>query len=369
MGRSLMSNAGMRLASYALAAASAVVLTSWGAPEAEAAPSIKKAIWGPARVDGRSHFPIYRHLGVGIYQITLHWDLAAPTRPARPTDPSDPAYRWPEDLDFAVREAKRHGIRVAIQLIYAPRWANGGRPREWAPRPRAFANFATAAARRYRSVRLWMVWGEPSREDNFFPMPANRPKGPRVYSRILDAAYGALKRVRRRNLVIGGNTFTVGAVAPLHFIKWMRLPGGRRPRLDLYGHNPFTSRKPALRRPYAGHGYADFSDLDTLARSIDRHLGRRRGRKIRLFISEFTLPTDHANRIFNFYVSRRIQAAWLAAALRITRRWPRIYTFGWFTLYDQLPNGPRGRPGDEANWGLLDWRGRRKPAYRVFKRG
>ena len=62
---------------------------------AEAAPSIKKAIWGPARVDGRSQFPIYRDLGVGIYQAKLDWSEIAPYRPGRPTVPADPAYRWP----------------------------------------------------------------------------------------------------------------------------------------------------------------------------------------------------------------------------------------------------------------------------------
>jgi hypothetical protein len=339
------------------------------APSAEAAPSIKKAIWGPATVDGRSQFPIYRDLGVGIYQATLNWSKVAPTRPVRPRDAADPAYRWPKELTFAIREAKRYGIRVSLQLTSSPAWANGGRSPQWAPRPRAFADFATAAARRYRSVRLWMVWGEPSRRPNFRPLPPNRATGPRIYSRILDAAYGALKRVRRRNVVIGGNTFTAGDVRPRKFIKSMRLPSGRPPRMDLYGHNPFTWRRPALRNPYVGYGFADFSDLDTLAGWVDHYLGRRGKRPIRLFISEFTVPTDHANGMFNFHVSRRTQAAWLASALRIARRWPRIYTFGWFTLYDEPPNGPNGRPGNETNWGLLDWRGRPKPAYAAYKRG
>ncbi len=214
-----------------------------------------------------------------------------------------------------------------------------------------------------------MVWGEPSRQPNFLPLPPNRATGPRIYSRILDATYGALKRVSRRNLVIGGNTFTAGDVRPRRYIRSMRLPGGRPPRMDLYGHNPFTTRPPALWRPYVGYGYADFSDLDTLAGWVDRYLGRRRGRRIKLFISEFTVPTDHFNHSFNFYVSRRTQASWLGAALRITRRWPRIYTFGWFQLYDEAPNGPGGKSGDETNWGLLDWRGRPKPAYEVYKRG
>src|SRR5215211_6451007 len=78
-------------ASVALAA----VISLAVAVTADAAPSQKKAIWGPVRVDGVSQFPIYRDLGVGIYQIELHWNNVASSRPARPTDPSDPAYRWP----------------------------------------------------------------------------------------------------------------------------------------------------------------------------------------------------------------------------------------------------------------------------------
>lgn len=352
-----------------LLGAGALTVNLSEAPRAHAAPDIKKAIWGPALVHGRSQFPIYRDLGVGIYQTALNWSQVAPTPPGRPTDPADPAYRWPAEVSFAVSEARRYGIRVSIRLIYSPPWANGGRAPQWAPRPRAFANFATAAARRYPSVRFWMVWGEPSRQPNFRPLPPDSATGPRIYSRILDRAYGALKRVRRRNVVIGGNTFTSGDVRPRRFIKSMRLPNGRPPRLDLYGHNPFTTRPPALRNPYVGYGFADFSDLDTLATWVDHYLGRRGRRPIKLFISEFTAPTDHPNRTFPFWVTRRTQAAWLRAALRITRRWSRIYTMGWVSLYDQPPNGPNGQAGDETNWGLLDWRGVPKPAYRAYKRG
>jgi hypothetical protein len=53
----------------------------------------------------------------------------------------------------------------------------------------------------------------------------------------------------------------------------------------------------------------------------------------------------------------------------LANRWPRIHTFGWFSLYAEPPNGPGGAPGNETNWGLLDWRGDRKPAYAAFKRG
>jgi hypothetical protein len=312
-----------------------------------------------------SQFPIYRDLGVGIYQMQIQWNQVAPTKPSRPVDPNDAAYRWPADIDYAISEAEREGMRVAVQVLYSPSWANGGRSREWAPKARAFAKFLRAASRRFPSIRHWMIWGEPSRAANFRPLPRFEARGPRRYAVLLDKAYGALKRESRRNLVIGGNTFTTGDVSPRQFIAGMRLRNGRRPRMDLYGHNPFTRRPPDLRRRPLGFGFADFSDLDTLAGWLDRYFGQPGGRPIRIFVSEFTVPTDHANYAFNFHESQAVQARWLRRALRISRRYRRIHTFGWYQLYDQPPNAQ----GNQVNWGLLDWQGQPKPAFQVFRQG
>jgi len=312
-----------------VALAAAISLAA--AVTADAAPSDKKAIWGPVRVDGVSQFPIYRDLGAGIYQIKLQWKEVAPTRPARPSDPGDPAYRWPSVLDDAVGEARQYGIRLAVVIAGTPSWANGGRDGRWAPhRPADYAQFARAASKRYPSVRLWIIWGEPTRRANFQPLVHERrdrpltrrmKRAPHLYARMLDSAYGQLKRQSRRNLVIGGNSFSTGDVSPLNWIRNLRLPNGRPPRMDMYGHNPFSARRPVLGRPPLGHGFADFSDLDLLARWVDRWLGRPRGRpRMKLFLSELFWPTDHPNHEFNFWVDRQIAASWLTTALRITRR-------------------------------------------------
>src|SRR4051794_32537956 len=87
------------------------------APAGEArTPSHKKAIWGPVEVNGKSQFPTYRDLGVGIYQTGVSWDAIAPTRPANPTDPDDPAYRWPSEIDQALSEGRKYGIQVSVTL-------------------------------------------------------------------------------------------------------------------------------------------------------------------------------------------------------------------------------------------------------------
>lgn len=359
----------------ALTLAAAALLTCLPA-SASGAITPKKSMWGPIEVGGRSQFPIYADLGVGIYHANLRWAAVAETRPRRPRDPADPAYRWPPEIDQAVAEGARHGIRVSLLVMHSPGWANGGRAPRWAPtRPQDFADFLTAAARRYPRVRHWMVWGEPTKSENFQPLSpdggrrlrGSARRGPRVYAQMLDRSYVALKRVNRRNLVIGGNTYTIGTVSPRRWIEALRLPSGRPPRMDLYGHNPFSVRRPRLSEPPLGRGFADFGDLDTLARWLDRDLrgARPRGGRLRIFISEFSLPTDHENHEFNFFVSRPTQAARLREALRATRRWSRIYTFGYLGLYDD----PLRDDGRQVERGLIDRDGRHKPGYDAFKRG
>ena len=363
-----------------LLAAGALALALWAPPGTAQAQqqSARKGMWGPLELDGRSTFPIYRRLGVGVLQMSLSWSETAPTRPADPTDPADPAYRWPEAIDTAVTRGRRHGVSVSLLVMRTPAWANGGRDHAWAPtRAQDLADFLTAASRRYPGVRRWMIWGEPTRQPNFMPLVPETPgerltprqaRAPRRYARMLDAGYGALKAVDARDLVIGGNTFTTGQVSPRNWLRAMRLRDGSRPRMDLYGHNPFTLRRPDLSRPlaYPGTGYADFSDLDALMRWLDA-AGYRdaRGERLKIFVSEFFLPTDHPNHEINIHLSRPLQASWLEDALREVRATPRIATFGWLSLVDDPP-----RPdGLEVNRGLIDRRGRRKPAFPVFARG
>jgi hypothetical protein len=342
------------------------------APAGAVTPTRKKAIWGPIVRDGVSQFPIYRDLGVGVFETNLVWADVARTRPAHPRDPADPAYVWPAQLDTAAIEGARYGIRICLQISRTPSWANGGRSTRWAPSaPGDLADFAAAASRRYPTVRLWMIWGEPTKPKNFQPLRSDhgRPlsgkglRGPHTYARMLDASYAALKSVSRKNLVIGGNSWTAGVVSPQRWIEALRLPNGRPPRMDMYGQNPFSARSPDLKGNPLGNGYADFADLDTLAGWVDRNLGRKR--RLKLFLSEYTLPTGHANFEFNFHVTERRQASWLRQALRESRAWSRIYSLGYLGLYDD----PLRPDGLQVERGLLRRDGSAKPAYAAFRDG
>jgi hypothetical protein len=329
----------------------------------------EKAIWGPSTRNGNSLFPVYRELGATIYEEDLHWNLIATRRPTHPRDPRDRAYVWPSEITRAVAQAKHYGMQVALQIIGAPRWANGDKPPKWATvDPRLFADFATAAARHYPAAHLWMIWGEPSRSRDFRPLTPAPPNvaldarqkiAPHLYARILDAAYGALKRVSPANLVIGGMTDTAASISPQQWIENMRLPDGKPPRLDMYGHNPFTLRAPNLSNPPSPAGQLDFSDLGRLGQLVDSNLGRPENPRPKLFLSEWTIPTAIDSE-FNFHVEPRVQALWITDGLRIARSDAEIYALGWIHLYDALP---------QSAGGLIEQDGRRKLGFYAFKDG
>ena len=328
-----------------------------------------KAMWGPAIVNGVSRFPIYEDLGVRIYEEKLPWASIAERRPRNPRNPNDPAYAWPAEVTQAVAEAKRYHMQVALQILGAPPWANGGKPWNWAPiHAQDYANFAIAAAKRYPSVHLWMIWGEPSRTPNFEPetpvkpfakLNAQQRLAPHIYARILEAAYGALKSVSRSNLVIGGMTYTTGDISTQQWIENLRLPDGKPPRLDMYGDDPFSFRAPNLANPPSPDQQIDFSDQGRLSKLVDRYLGRPGNPDPKLFISEWTVPTK-VDEEFNFYVEKSVQARWITDGLRVANELPSVYAVGWIHLYDEPP---------QSLGGLIETDGAKKPGYFAWQSG
>jgi hypothetical protein len=307
---------------------------------------------------------------MGIFQTQVRWDVIAPTRPANPTDPNDPAYVWPGYIDRQITEAAQFGMTTAIQIIGTPAWASGSGIRNDAPtNPADFGHFAEAIARRYPSVHLWLVWGEPNGKRTFHPVVGakatsntklnkRQQRAPRIYAQMLDAAYQGLKNANPGNLVIGGNTFQ-GAGHPVirtyQWLRYLKLPGGGRPRMDMWGHNPYSYERPNLKDPPSERGRVEFSDLGRLLKALDKVYKRP---KLKLFLSEWGVPTGF-DQDQQFRVKKKEAVKWVKAAMKIVRKQRRIYTLGWVIPVDTARN-PQG---------LLDRSLRPKPTYFAFKNG
>ena len=150
----------------------AVVLTAGLAALAPAgASAFQKAVWGPASFDGVNQFPLYKTLGVKIYETRSIGARSPGGSRSDPTEPGDPAYRWPAAVATEIALAKRYGMRVLIQVGNAPAWENGGHAGMAGPRRsrRTSRQFVQAASRKYPTVHMWMIWGEPNRKGDFRP--------------------------------------------------------------------------------------------------------------------------------------------------------------------------------------------------------
>ena len=324
---------------------------------------------GAALRGGHTIFPELRALGTRVWSGGLSWAAVAPTRPADPTSPSDPAYHWPSSLDRELAGARANRIEPVLNVSGFPRWANGNRGPEWAPsRPQDYADFMAAAVLKYPQVRRWIIVSEPGNLYNFRPQGGHGRTAPRLYARLLDAAYGAMHAARQDVIVIGGGVHPYGlndqyTTAPDTFITNMVLPNGRRPRLDMFGINPYTERPLDLRlgkRPLR----VDFDDLDWLTKRLDRLWPRRH---LRIFIDEFGWNTEHEALGWLYYVSRPKQAANLRRAYALAAKFGRVDTLCWYQLYDSPPS----RDGSQwLNWtsGLRTAGGVKKPAWSAFRR-
>jgi hypothetical protein len=366
MERSLTSRR-MRTRLTRLATLVAALIAGLAALAPAGASAFEKAVWGPASFHGVNQFPLYRTLGVKIYETELDWNSVAIRRPKHATSPRDAAYRWPASLAKEITLAQRYGMRMLVQVGNAPAWADGGhRGDGWAPKdPRDYVQFVQAVARKYPTVHLWMIWGEPNRKGDFRPekpvsykattlTPAQK-RAPHLYAQMLDGAYSVLKQLNQRNIVIGGDTYTAGLIDPQQWLANLRLPNGKRPRMNMYGHNPFSYTLPKFGAAPSGYGEVQFSDLPRLESWMKTYLGH----PLPLFLSEFCVPTA-PDRTFNFYISPpAVAAKWVTDALVTARHARYIYSLGWVNVHDDMPVN---------SCGLIQQDGMRKPDFYAFER-
>jgi hypothetical protein len=295
------------------------------APSARAAPGVQFGIqddaWlahGSGTLDER--LDRLEELGVEIVRFNLRWNQIEPTRGAQ---------NW-EQSDAVLEGLRDRGIPAVVGLVGSPRWANGGRPPNYAPGSKAFAAFARAAATRYRWVTKWLIWNEPNQ------VRWLRPTSPSVYVRLLlNPAYAAIHAANPRAKVGGGVTAPRGASGGVSPVAWIRGMRSARARLDAYAHHPYPSTPSET--PFAGGcGHCTTITMATLERLL-REVGRAFGAK-RIWLTEYAYQTGR------YGVSQQRQADLIGQSGLRAHRAPRVDMLIHYLLKDE-PQSSRFQSG------------------------
>lgn len=229
-----------------------------------------------------------KSMGVGIVRFTLRWDEVAAARPGNARNPGDPKYRWSayDEILGALHAAK---IPVVVTIYGAPRWTNGGRAPNWAPRSGStIASFAHAAQLRYPWIHDWTIWNEPNKPIFL------RPTSPLVYTaRLLNPAYAALHGASRSAKVAGGVTAPRAGSGGVSPVTWIRAMGAAHARLDVYAHHPYPASPHET--PYTGGCEActtiTMATLDKLQREVKRAFGNKR-----IWLTEYAYQVSPPDR-------------------------------------------------------------------------
>jgi hypothetical protein len=326
----------------------AILVVALSAEQAQAGPNVRFGIqddaWilhGPGRLAER--LDTIDRLGVDVVRFSLNWNEI---------EPAQGRFEW-RSSDRVLRGLRTRGIQPVVTLVGVPGWANGGRAPRFAPKwGREFSAFATAAARRYRFVRYWIIWNEPNLRRWL------EPNLPGTYvRRLLNPAYRAIHRVNRRARVAGGVTGPRGNVGGVSPVDWLRGMDRAGARLDAYAHHPHPGGP--FETPTKGGCFGPSCRTITLAniRLLQREVRRAWGKRVRIWLTEWGYQTNPPDEFLG--VSRRLQAQYIGEAARRVYRLRGVDMLIQF-LYQDEPQPERFQSG------LVTVAGRPKPALHAF---
>jgi hypothetical protein len=347
----------------------------------------------------------WKRLGVDTVRIFALWSRLAPFPDARrkpegfdAADPNSPAYAW-SWLDAAVTRVREAGMDVTLSVTGpGPLWSSGSPRRGRAthrPKPREYAAFAEAVARRYgHVVDRYLLWNEPNLRTWLRPQAECKRKGgrqrckliaPHLYRGLVRAAY---PRVREGD---PGADVVIGSLAPrgssvrrdlsIRPLEFLRAMGCRTASFRRMRSGACRRFRPASGDGLAIHPYAllappdkplnhpddvNLGELDDVTRTVDRLRragGLRSSGRMGIYVDEFGYQTNPPDRFGG--VRPRVQDSWLQRAAYIGWRNPRLRLLTQYVWMDEpRVRGRRATSGFQS--GLRFANGRAKPSLRHF---
>jgi hypothetical protein len=352
----------------------------------------------------------WSRLGVDVVRVQAHWWTIAPSahstkRPSgfHATDPNDPKYDWGA-VDHSVKTVVDQHMKVMLTITGpGPVWASSSPKKHnqaWKPKTKDFADFATAAAKRYgASVDRYLIYNEPNQKGWLQPQfhcvkrhghRSCTAVSPHTYRALVRAAVPAVHRADPGSEAVIGELAPVGnnpisdntPMKPLVFLRGLgcvndrfkpvrtgACKGFRAAQGDSFGYHPHP-KKLAPDKPNKDPDDAQMGDLKRLFTTLDklthRHRLRAKGSRFVIRMTEFgyeTSPPDRANGI-----SLTLQTRYLQQVAYIVWKTRRIAGLAYYQWTDE-PVRNLGRGGNRyGNYqtGLTFRGGKPKPALSTF---
>lgn len=279
-----------------------------------------------------------RNLGVTDLRIAVPWVYMEPVKGT---------YNWAK-MDALVSTASELGFTLTGSVTATPTWA--GLPLAGAPDPDTYAAFAGAVAARYGSqIAAYEVWNEPNGVIFYAPVD------PAGYTRMLKAAYTAIKTANPDAMVLAGSlgatTNVAGiSVTPQRFLADMYAAGAAG-YFDALSYHPYHYTLPFS----AGAGTAN-TPLDQVRKLYELMVANGDGDK-QIWATEYGTATTPG-----WGVTQAEQAALLRDFLTAWSKLP--YTGPAFVYTSQ--DAQTGILNHEYNFGLFTSDGKPKPAAQVL---
>ena len=215
------------------------------------------------------------------------------------------SYNW-SAIDRVVEGATSRGMNVLGVIVYTPNWARpSGTSATYGPDPATYAAFAARAAEHYAAlgVHAFEVWNEPNTPAFWTPAP-----NPAQYTRLLQAAYPAIKAADPQATVLSGGTAPAPSdgtsYSPVDFLKRIYANGGGG-FFDAVSHHPYSW--PAA--PGEAQAWSAWYQMYGTSPSIRSTMVANGDGGKKIWATEFGAPTNGPS---GSYVSESTQASMIS---------------------------------------------------------
>lgn len=249
------------------------------------------------------------------------------------------------------QRARAAGQKIILMVHTTPRWASGSDDRHAPPRdPQTYANFMRFLVQRYAGyVDAWEIWNEPNLARFWSTGP-----DPVAYTRLLQAAYVAIKDVAPAETVIFGGLSTND-----YFFVQSAYAAGAKGYFDVMATHPYScahAPETVLRYGDGRVTKGSFSGYREV-----RAVMQAQGDLKPIWFTEFGWTSSSGS----CGVSLATQADYLTRAYRFVEQDSYVQVATWYGLRNSFWGADADVPDDQ--YGLLRTDFSAKPAYDAFR--